>query len=334
MRLEILQVRGCPNVALLEGRIEQALVGVAAEVELVHRVIGDQQDATAAGMVGSPTLLVDGRDPFATAGQLPSLSCRLFRDDQGGVEGAPSVAALREALGLAAAVAADDPDRAADVCCAPVAGADSAAASLGSARFRAAPSDPGEAAVHRCILQAFARHGAPPSMVELASAAFPFGSPVDEVLARLLAADVIRLTASGRIEVAYPFSALPTRHRVRLADGGEVYSMCAVDALGIAFMLDTDEVIESSDPVNGNPITIIVEGGEPIGQPTTAVVFVGVRSGSGPSADTCCDYLNFFTDRPSAQAWADLNPHVVGGILELSEAARLGQTIFGGLLTG
>jgi hypothetical protein len=45
-----------------------------------------------------------------------------------------------------------------------------------------------------------------------------------------------------------------------------------------------------------------------------------------------CDYLNFFTDRPSAQAWAELNPQVTGGILDLSEATRLGQTIFGGLL--
>lgn len=331
MRLEILQVPDCPNVAVLQRRLEQALAGETTEVKLVHRVIDDPQDATAAEMVGSPTLLVDGRDPFALAGQPPSLSCRLYRDDHGALAGAPSVAALRDALGLTAR-AGDDADHTAGACCAPAAGADSAAASLGSARFRAAPSDPGETAVHQCILRAFAKHGAAPSMAELASAASPFESPVEEILARLHASDVIRLGASGLIEVAYPFSAVPTRHRVRLAHGGEAYSMCAVDALGIAFMLDTDTVIESSDPVSGNPITITVERGEPIGQPSTAVVFVGVRSGTGPSADTCCDYLNFFTDRPSAQAWADLNPPVVGGILELSEAARLGQTIFGVLL--
>jgi hypothetical protein len=97
-------------------------------------------------------------------------------------------------------------------------------------------------------------------MVELARAASPFGSSVDEVLARLHASDVIRLGASGLIDVAYPFSALPTRHRVRLGDGGEAYSMGAVDALGIAFMFETDTVIETSDPVSGNLITVIVEG--------------------------------------------------------------------------
>jgi Alkylmercury lyase len=331
MRLEILQVPDCPNVAVLQRRLEQVLAGQTTEVELVQRVIDDHQDATAAGMVGSPTLLVDGRDPFAVAGQPPSLSCRLFRDNQGGVAGAPSVVALRDALGLTAP-AGDDADRTAGACCARVAGADSAAASLGSARFRAAPSDPAERAVHRCILRVFAKHGAPPSMLELVSAASPFASPVEEIVARLHASDVIRLGASGFIEVAYPFSALPTRHRIRLAHGGEAYSMCAVDALGIAFMLDTDTVIETSDPVNGTPITVTVERGEPTGKPSSAVVFVGIRSGTGPTAETCCDYLNFFTDRPSAQAWAELNPQVTGGILDLSEATRLGQTIFGGLL--
>jgi hypothetical protein len=78
MRLEILQIPDCPNVAVLQRRLEQALAGETTEVELVHRVIADQQDATATGMVGSPTLLVDGRDPFAVTGQPPSLSCRLF----------------------------------------------------------------------------------------------------------------------------------------------------------------------------------------------------------------------------------------------------------------
>jgi hypothetical protein len=105
MRLEILQIPDCPNVAVLQRRLEQALAGETTEVELVHRVIADQQDATATGMVGSPTLLVDGRDPFAVTGQPPSLSCRLFRDDQGAVEGAPSVAALRDALGLSRSTA-------------------------------------------------------------------------------------------------------------------------------------------------------------------------------------------------------------------------------------
>jgi hypothetical protein len=40
-------------------------------------VIANETDAAAAGMHGSPTLLVDGIDPFAAPGQPTSLSCRL-----------------------------------------------------------------------------------------------------------------------------------------------------------------------------------------------------------------------------------------------------------------
>lgn len=66
-------------------------------LEIVHRMIGDADQATAAGMTGSPTLLIDGRDPFES-GQAPSLSCRLYPTDTGRLDGAPSVAALRAAL--------------------------------------------------------------------------------------------------------------------------------------------------------------------------------------------------------------------------------------------
>lgn len=97
MRLQILQVPGCPNAVVLEGRIRQAAGDRPVTLEIVHRVIGDADQATAAGMTGSPTLLIDGRDPFES-GQAPSLSCRLYPTDTGGLDGAPSVAALRAAL--------------------------------------------------------------------------------------------------------------------------------------------------------------------------------------------------------------------------------------------
>ena len=77
MHLEILQVPDYPNVPLLEQRIEHALSGVPIEWELRHVIIEDPRSAALAGMAGSPTLLVDGRDPFAEPDQMPSVSCRL-----------------------------------------------------------------------------------------------------------------------------------------------------------------------------------------------------------------------------------------------------------------
>ncbi len=41
----------------------------------------------------------------------------------------------------------------------------------------------------------------------------------------------------GRVDIAYPFSAVPTAFVVRLANGQARYACCAIDALGIAPML-------------------------------------------------------------------------------------------------
>ena len=47
----------------------------------------------------SPTLLIDGADPFAGPDTRASMSCRLYRDAAGRIAGgAPSVEALRQAL--------------------------------------------------------------------------------------------------------------------------------------------------------------------------------------------------------------------------------------------
>jgi len=50
------------------------------------------------GLHGSPTVLVDGTDPFAAPGQRASMSCRLYDNGPGRLEGAPSVGRLRQAI--------------------------------------------------------------------------------------------------------------------------------------------------------------------------------------------------------------------------------------------
>jgi len=49
------------------------------------------------GFRGSPTILVDGRDPFATGIEPIGMSCRVFRTEQG-AQGAPTEAQLRKVL--------------------------------------------------------------------------------------------------------------------------------------------------------------------------------------------------------------------------------------------
>ncbi|WP_043735046.1 MULTISPECIES: hypothetical protein [Nocardia] len=98
MKLEILEVPACPGAAVLEQRLRQVAADVPMALEIVHRMIGDADEAAAAGMSGSPTLLIDGRDLFATPGQTPSLSCRLYPTGTGRLDGVHSAAALRAVL--------------------------------------------------------------------------------------------------------------------------------------------------------------------------------------------------------------------------------------------
>jgi len=92
----VLSVPGCPNIPLLEQRLAEALAGRPAVT--VRRVIASADEAARCGMCGSPTLLVNGHDPFAVPGKGPALACRLYQGDGGRLEGAPTVEALRRAL--------------------------------------------------------------------------------------------------------------------------------------------------------------------------------------------------------------------------------------------
>src|SRR5215831_4593036 len=100
MDVTVLAIAGCPHAALLEERLAAALAGGPPPV-IIRRVITNPAEAARAGLHGSPTVLLDGSDPFATPGQAASMSCRLYDNGAGQLEGAPSVAQLRQAIGYA-----------------------------------------------------------------------------------------------------------------------------------------------------------------------------------------------------------------------------------------
>ena len=158
------------------------------------------------------------------------------------------------------------------------------------------------------------------------------GATAGPILERLHDADVIRLNPAGVIGVAYPFSAAPTRHRVRLASGVAVWAMCAIDALGIPAMLDTDATITSTDPMTGQSVTVTVHDHHYAWDPAAAVVFYSAAAGTGPSADCCCNDLNAFTSPATAETWMQTHLSVPGVLLDAATAERLGRHIFGALL--
>lgn len=101
MLLTVLAVPECPNVDVLLDRLRAVLGDRSVDLEVI--VVADAEQARASGMTGSPTLLVDGTDPFAAPGGEPSVSCRLYRAADGTVGGSPSVADLRSVLGAGVA---------------------------------------------------------------------------------------------------------------------------------------------------------------------------------------------------------------------------------------
>ena len=102
MELVLLTVPGCPNAATFEERLAAALADRPGAV-VRRSEVADELEAAEAGMCGSPTLLINGVDPFAAPGQAPGLACRLYRDVTGRAAGAPPVEALRRALEQASA---------------------------------------------------------------------------------------------------------------------------------------------------------------------------------------------------------------------------------------
>ncbi|MBM7785619.1 alkylmercury lyase family protein [Tenggerimyces flavus] len=280
MRIEVLHVPDCPLVASLLARL-----GEVSDEPVVLRSITTEAEAEAYGMAGSPTLLVDGVDPFGLAP--PSLTCRFGP--------LPTVEQLRSALTLGLG--------------------------LGKASAAAVLSPPARQA-HQAILRWFVDHGSAPSLAELASP-----TVVDELTAR----DLIALSASGELRAAYPFSPTPTRHRVALDDGPELYSMCAIDALGTSAMLSRPLTIRSTEPSTEVPIEIRVDGSSAEWNPSSAVVFAGTSGDSccQASVDKTCGSINFFTSPAAARSWSEQQP---GTILSQHEALLCGIAEFGPLL--
>jgi Alkylmercury lyase len=191
-----------------------------------------------------------------------------------------------------------------------------------------------ERELYRWILRTFAEHGRPP-VGELFDFASSLALDVEQALARLVQEDLVhRDPRDGAVVVAYPFSGTPTSHGVALGGGREVFAMCAVDALGIPFMLGEPAEIRSRDPVSGEEVTTRVEPGARIDwRPRTAVVLWGGTGSNGPSAATCCQFVHFFSSAQNVRAYLAERPLMTGEILAIPAAADAGRAIFGELLT-
>jgi hypothetical protein len=98
MEIELLYISKCPNRTVARGHIDRALARARLSAVVREREVQSGEEAAHLGMRGSPTILVDGRDPFVETADSTALSCRLYRSEVG-FSGAPTVEQLVEALG-------------------------------------------------------------------------------------------------------------------------------------------------------------------------------------------------------------------------------------------
>ena len=97
MSVTVLHVPDCPGAAILRHRL-RLILGDARGAQVAWQVITSEDQARQHAMAGSPTLLVNGADPFGHPGQQPSLSCRRYRGDDGRPGPAPSSRQLHAVL--------------------------------------------------------------------------------------------------------------------------------------------------------------------------------------------------------------------------------------------
>ena len=99
MRVSLRYFEGCPSWRVAEDRLRQFLKELGrADMRIEFERVETVQRAQEVAFRGSPTVLVNGEDPFLSQDVQVGLACRIYRTEQG-PEGAPSLAQLRAALG-------------------------------------------------------------------------------------------------------------------------------------------------------------------------------------------------------------------------------------------
>lgn len=98
MRIELHYFEGCPSWQVADDRLREALAAAGhADVTVERVLVATPEQAEELGFCGSPTVLLDGVDPFAVPGAAVGFSCRLYRTPSG-LGGSPSVEQLVEVL--------------------------------------------------------------------------------------------------------------------------------------------------------------------------------------------------------------------------------------------
>jgi len=292
VRIDVLHVADCANVERTRARLREALAGVGLTVDIRDVEVATPAEAEQAGMRGSPTILIDGRDPFAVDAAETSLSCRLYHTADG-FDGAPTVAQLHEVL----------------------------VAEAGSAgRPRGAVNDTGRGdAAFQLLAAGFAAiwQGRPVRPAELLDGR---GDLASEITAELASQGRAEVDGAGQLTGIHGLTLRTTRHRF-VHHQRDHRTWCAFDSVGIPAALGLNATAHTDCPTCGQALIVDIVGGIP--RRDGPVVWLPTHSGGNVVAEFCASADLFCSLEHLHDRIDTVRAH--GRVASLAAAAGLGR---------
>lgn len=96
MDVTLLYFEDCPNWRVASERLD-TLIAEHPEMSINRHVVDTPEEAERTGFRGSPSILINGVDPFADADDPVGLSCRVYQT-RDGPAGAPTLDQLRDVI--------------------------------------------------------------------------------------------------------------------------------------------------------------------------------------------------------------------------------------------
>ncbi len=297
----LLHFEDCPSWQLVARDLEALSEELDLDVE--RRLVDTPEAAERWRFRGSPTILVEGSDVFASGEEPFGLSCRVFQTPEG-PSGAPTRQQLRDAI-VAAPGSPGRPQL--DEIDAALAAATPELDATGSALALA---------IYRRLAA-----GAPARLTELAA---DIGATSEDVEERLGSWVGVFRDEEGAV-VGFWGLALPEMgHRITFDGGPTVHAWCAWDPLFIAPLVGP-ATVETPDRVTGETISYRV-GPDGIEGASEDHVVSFLDPGDGWEEDviaTFCHHVLHFEDGHTGRRWTADRPDTF--LLSLDEAAELGR---------
>lgn len=96
MEIQLLYFDGCPHWEVTDERLA-VIAAERPDITLTRHLVETFDEAERVGFHGSPSILIDGVDPFAAADAGAGMACRVYQTPDG-PSGAPTVEQLRAAV--------------------------------------------------------------------------------------------------------------------------------------------------------------------------------------------------------------------------------------------